>query len=83
MIKPTSTIELLATMFLFSSVVTSGLFYTLGTRYRLSMPWIFIPGIALTLTGLMYWRVRVRRGAAQADRQQPQNPSTTPPPQDQ
>ncbi len=83
MIKPASTVELVATMFMFSLLITSGLFYSLGARYHLSMPWPVIPVIALTLTGFMYLRVRVRRDAAQADHQPPQTPSSTPPHQDQ
>jgi hypothetical protein len=83
MTNKTSTFELLATMFMFSMLLSSGIFYALGARYHLSIAWPVIPGIALALTGAMYWRVRARRGASQANPQQPQIPSTTPPPQDQ
>jgi len=83
MTNKTSTLESLATMFMFSLLLSSGIFYSLGARYHLSIAWPVIPGIALVLTGVMYWRARARRGASQANPQQPQNPSSTPPPQDQ
>ncbi|MFM2308895.1 MAG: hypothetical protein RLY87_1016 [Chloroflexota bacterium] len=83
MTNKTSTFELLATMFMFSMLLSSGIFYTLGARFHLSVAWPVIPGIAIALTALMYWRVRVRRGASQADRLPPQSPSSTPPHQDQ
>ena len=65
MTNKTSTFELLATMFMFSMLLSSGIFYALGARYQLSIAWPVIPGIALALTGAMYWRVRARRGASQ------------------
>lgn len=68
--------ELLATMFMFSLLITSGLFYTLGARFHWVIAWPVIPGIALAATAFMYWRVRVRRGAAPTNPPPPQNPST-------
>ena len=75
--------ELLATMFMFSLLITSGLFYTLGARFHLMIAWPIIPGIAIAATAFMYWRVRVRRGAEATNPLPPQTPSTEHPPQDQ
>lgn len=74
MLKPPTPRELATTAFLFTFVITTGLFYTLSARFHLLLPWFIIPAVALVIAVIVYRRARVRHDATPTDRQPPQTP---------